>query len=306
MAVIVFRCSGCNRLLQLRENQRGVTTVGLCSITEGCRGELIQTDRLEDVDTPLLAENIPGVANRRERNVLYNHTQAIESSVWIVNHNLGTNPVVQVAVNRPDAAGPIEIEPDLIEIIDKNTTRITFGRNESGIAQCISRSSSSSATTTEVAEPSTFQLTSNGFMTIAFPDPGGPIPQADVRYIDSNGNETSVLYTPIIPPDNASPWADAVTVVLNGVEFLVATLDMTNTSASVGEGEVFYFDSGPFDMFILLSASPYQSADKVKRKVVFPEGIGAAEAVSSFGFSQGEHFAVDTLLEDVYPPVFVV
>ena len=59
-------------------------------------------------------------------------------------------------------------------------------------------------------------------------------------------------------------------------------------------------------MFLPLTLSPFFNADKVKRLVIFPEGIGAVEAITSFAFANNELFAVDTIIEEVYPPVFVV
>lgn len=276
----------------------------------------MQTDRLEGVSTPLLAENIPDVANRQERNVLYNHTQAIESNIWVVQHNLGTNPVVQVAVNRPDQDEPVEIEPQLVEIIDKNTTRITFDRNESGIAQFISRSSSSSVVTDAVvAEPTQFQLTSNGYMTVATPIGTLLTPASQIRliYVDSAGGLTAIAYGVEYPPNNDSPWSDAETIVLNGREYQVGTLDMTGVSLAIAENETFYFDGSLYgdaadeDIVLLLSLSPYQNPDRIQRRVIFsPQDVTPEQSISTFAFVGGEHFAVDTLIEDVYPPVFVV
>ncbi len=304
-AVVLFRCSGCNRLIHLRENEKGVTTVGLCTLTEGCTGALVQTDRVQTTATPPIADNIPDVVNRVERNVLFNHSQGIVSNIWTVTHNLGTNPVVQVAVDRPGQTERVEIEPQLIEIVDKNTTRITFDRNESGIAQFLSRSSSSSASaTTAVAEPTRFQLTASGIMTIAT-----TLLETNVgiTYIDDVGNTTSQIYPITYPPTTESPWSDSVTVVLNGIEYNVGTID---TNGFGIDPSSFFFDglgtAQPENMFLPLAQAPFNNIDKIKRKVVFVEGIGAAEAVNSFAVANGQHFVVDTIIEEVYPPVFVV
>lgn len=308
MAVIIFRCSGCNRLIQLRENQRGVTTVGLCTVTEGCQGELLQTDRIEDATTPLIAENIPDVVNRQERNVLFNHVQSILSNVWTVTHNLGTNPVVQVAVDRPGQEERVEIEPQLIEIVDANTTRITFDRNESGLAQFISRSSvTPGAAATTTAEVTRTQLTTTaGTLTVATLAQAADV---EIIYVDDQGNTTPIIY-PITyaPPVLDSPWSNTTTVVVNGVEYDVGSID--TSSMVFPDPSSFYFGTNgvaqPSDMFILLALAPFSDVDKIKRKVVFPEGIGAAEAANSFNVLSGQHFVVDTVIEDVYPPVFVV
>lgn len=304
MAVIIFRCSGCNRLLHLRENQRGVTTVGLCTLTQGCSGRLSQVSRLQDANTPPLAAKIPDVANRARRNVLFNHTQGIASQVWTVTHNLGTNPVVQIAADRSDQVERVEIEPELVEIIDKNTTRITFNRPESGIAQFISRSASSADVTTVVqAQPEQLQLSASGIITVATLTMAANI---GIRYV-VGGVETPVSYPVTYPPTSVSPWSDAITVVVKGQEYFVGSID--TSGLVIDEGASFFFDDAIYpvaNLFLPLSLPPFNIVDKVQRRVIFPEGIGAAESINSFVFSEFEHFAVDTIIEDVYPPVFVV
>lgn len=309
MAVIVYRCSGCNRLLQLRENQRGVTTVGLCTMTEGCRGELVQIDRLQDRTRPAIAERIPDVVNRQPRNVLFNYVQAIEAEIWTVTHNLNSNPVVQVAVDRPGQDERVEIQPQSVEIVDSNTTRITFERPESGVAQFIARASGKSQPTASAsAQPTFFQLTANGIMTIAMRTDETSI---EFVYIDNAGSPTPIIYNTELaaPPVIGSPWSNGTTIVVNGVEYILKSIDLTNIGGSVNEGEAFYINESYVDAtetLILLAQAPYLNADKIKRQLVRPAGIGAAEAISSFVYSQGEHFVVEGLIEEVYPPVFVL
>ena len=95
--------------------------------------------------------------------------------------------------------------------------------------------------------------------------------------------------------------------MVNGVEYFVGSVD---TSGGGIDPSSFYFDglgaAQPEDMFVCLALSPFANIDKLKRKVIYPEGIGAAEAVNSFALANGEHFAVDTIIEEVYPPVFVL
>ncbi len=310
MAVIVFRCSGCNRLIQLRENERGVTTVGVCTITEGCSGELIQTDRIVSTSTPLLAERIPDITNRTPRNVLFNHTQGIVSTVWIVEHNLATNPVVQVAVDRPGQEDRIEIEPLLAEIIDENNTRITFDRPESGIAQFIARSSAvPQEVTTAVAEPTPFQLSNGGALTLATLDLDENPINVEIIFISGEGELIPQLYSAENIPTTVSPWNDADTVVVKGKEYQIRTIDVSTLPLGISEGASFFFNDSVYptaDMFLPLALSPYNNADKIKRQLIFPEGIGPDEALTSFAIAGGELLAVDTIIEEVYPPVFIV
>lgn len=306
MAVIVFRCSGCNRLIQLRENQRGVTSIGVCTATEGCSGTLTQVDRLQDRDVPAITNRIPGIANRQPRNVLYNHVQSIVSTTWTVTHNLNSNPVVQVAIDRPDGTRP-EVTPESVEIVDSNTTRITFNRPESGVAQFLARTTNNEQQrVTAITGPELFQLSNDNFLTIATTDLTPSTINVDITFVEE-GVEVPVVYSAEVPPDDESPWNDVDTVVIRGVEYRVRTIDLGDLAASPGidEGSSFYFPS-PNGIVLLLALSPYANVDRINRRVIFPTGIGLNEAAQSFAVTGNQLYAVETVIEEVYPPVFVV
>lgn len=59
------------------------------------------------------------------------HTQASAAAEWIVNHNFGARPLVQVF-----SAGGAEIEANIIHITD-NQVRIYFAAAQAGTARCI-------------------------------------------------------------------------------------------------------------------------------------------------------------------------
>jgi len=48
MAVIVFRCTDCDREIQIIEQAQGLETIGRCVVTNKCRGSLYRVDRKED------------------------------------------------------------------------------------------------------------------------------------------------------------------------------------------------------------------------------------------------------------------
>jgi hypothetical protein len=92
----------------------------------------------------------------------------------------------------------------------------------------------------------------------------------------------------------------------------VRTIDLGDLTTTPGaaEGASFYFastvDVDTNDMFLPLARSPFGNPDRVTRRVIFPDGIGAAESITSFVVSSGNLAAVETILDEVYPPVFVV
>jgi hypothetical protein len=128
-----------------------------------------------------------------------------------------------------------------------------------------------------------------------------------ITYIDDSGNTLSEVYPITYPPVTSSPWSDSVTIVLNGTEYYVGTIDTNGFGINPSS---FYFDglgaAQTEDTVLPLALSPFFNIDKIKRKVVFVDGIGSAEAINSFVVANGQHFVVDALIEEVYPPVFVV
>ena len=62
MAVIVFRCTDCDREIQIIEQPQGLETIGRCIVTNKCRGNLYRVDRKEDFavgEFPPDVENTP-------------------------------------------------------------------------------------------------------------------------------------------------------------------------------------------------------------------------------------------------------
>lgn len=311
MAVVVYQCSVCNRTVQLRENPRGVNTVGLCVITEGCRGRLSLIDRLEDATIPERIRRESGFTNRTRRNALFNFVQPIDSNVWTIRHNLNTNPVVQVAVNRPDLDQPLEIEPERIELIDANTIRVTFSRPETGIAQLLARSTGKPVQRpTQTASIDVYELSVQGTVTIGTFDQSVNPLTIGIVYVE-DGVETLKTYNSQFPANPLSPWNDTDTVVIRGKEYKVRTFNIGNPAEELGieDGASFYFSNDLYplrDTVVLLAQPPFDNADKIQRRVLFPEGIGAAESLQSLIYTSGELFAVDGIAEEVYPPVFIV
>jgi len=312
MALTNYQCTGCNRIIQLQENSRALDSTRYCSITPGCVGQLVQTTSTSSTKIPDIAKIIPAVTGRKTRNVLYNHNQPISSKTWTIVHNLDANPVVQVAVDRPNVDNPVEIEPLKVELIDSNTIRVVFDRLESGIAQLIARRSSPNPLAniaTVVAEPSDIQLTNNGVLTIATLSSASNV-NIGITYIDRNASK-SQLYTASNVPSGLSPWSDADTVVVRGREYTVRTLDIGDPTIAPGvsANSSFYFNDvyyNPKDMIILLAQSPFANADRINRFAIFPSATDVDTAINTYIFSNGELNAVETKQESVYPPVFIV
>lgn len=309
MATVKYQCSGCNRLIYLQKTASQLDSTTYCSVTPGCVGVLVETSTN---NIPAIADVIPAVLGRKTRNVLYNHEQPIPSATWTITHNLDANPVVQVAVDRPNITDPVEIEPELVELIDSNTVRVTFTRKESGIAQLIARRSSPNPyanIATAVAEPSDLQLTNNGILTIATLG-SAAYNNIGITYIDRSATK-SQLYRAYTTLNANSPWSDVDTVVVRGQEYTVRTFDIGDPTVSPGvsANSSFYFNDDyldPENMIILLAQSPFANADRITRSAIFPSATDVDTAINTYVFTGGELFAVETKQESVYPPVFIV
>ena len=173
MAVIKYRCTDCDREIELIERPQSLETIGRCIVTNKCRGNLYRTDRLEDYVVGRFPGDVTGLTNWIQRKVVYDHTQSIADSIWTVVHDLGVNPSVQVIVDREEVidgvvtATTIEIQPDTVTIIDENTLVLTFDRPESGIAQIVARSTRSTELIEEADPGITYlPVTVDGILTL--------------------------------------------------------------------------------------------------------------------------------------------
>ena len=135
MSIVVYKCPVCDRTIDIVQNPKGLDTVGRCVITDGCRGKLYQLDFKQDFTRGRFPDAVAGLTDWTQRKVLYDHTQAVSDSVWLIQHDLGVFPSVQVYVNIPSGNDIVltEVEPLSINIIDENNLSVTLDRNQSGV-----------------------------------------------------------------------------------------------------------------------------------------------------------------------------
>ena len=175
MAVVGYQCSVCKRTINLIQNKVGLDWIGNCNITLGCRGQLIQQELYLDYTRGSLPDNVVGLKNWTQRQILYNFTQTVDRQNWVITHNLGTLPSVQIYVNVPLSADPtnmVEILPTEIIYNSDDQLTLILPRAYTGIAQLIARASNPDIlnprprpAVTSVAP--TIQLTNAGLLSIA-------------------------------------------------------------------------------------------------------------------------------------------
>jgi len=323
MAVVVYQCPVCNRTIDIVRNEAGLETVGRCVITDGCRGQLYQLELKDNFTRGRYPDAVAGLTDWSQRKILYDHTQTISEDTWLVTHNLGVNPSVQVFANTAESGGETilaEIEPDSITIVDENNIIINLSRAESGTAQCVGRSSKPIIDNVRVEEQSTsiqpFQLSGNSEISIATLDDTTSISLV-LTFTTPDASEFDLTYTVDDSPSILSPWSDINNIFFHGKKYTIRSFSGINnvsiTDGSVTDSSSFYVKTidvgnGPRGLFaeeviFLLADSPYGEADK--RFDVFndPTVIGASDATFSYYYEDGEFFVYDNLIETVYPPI---
>lgn len=247
MAVITYQCSTCKRQIDLVQNQEGLEWVGHCNITLGCRGTLYQVDVKPDFTRGTPTPNVVGLKNWVQRKVLFNFTQAVARSEWVIEHDLGTAPAVVVFINQPtqeDPTAQVEILPEEILYDNENKLTLVFPTSYSGIAQCIARSSNPDLLAPRPVPPvstkaPTIQLSNQGVLTIATKilSVGNPTNMSvTLAYrLGSNDVSTNITYTASNTPANLSPWEDTNTVIIKGKSYTVRTFNIQTAQTISGQ-----------------------------------------------------------------------
>ena len=336
MSVIVYKCDTCNRTIDLPQNKEGLEVIQRCIITDQCRGKLYIEAVKQDNIRGQFPSSVLGLDDWIQRKVLYNHTQTIAQTVWQIKHNLGVFPSIQVYVDRPisttttstetipcssrvssdELTELVEVDPSDItfDIINENEVDIIFPTTESGIAQCIARSSAPSVIETPVTETASFQLTSSSELTIATnADVYSGSINVTLTFITPDDNEVDIIYTVSDTPSLIySPWSDTNELFIRNKTYTTRSFNFISgqtefTDGTIPEGSYFYIkeiDSAainPEDVLVLLANSPYETYDKIVDQLIDPTQIGSADAPTSFYYNDVQLFAYETLLEGVYP-----
>lgn len=331
MAVIVYRCRVCNREIELQEQPRGLEVINRCIITNDCRGSLYKVDRKENFAVGEYPDRVTGLTNYIQRKVLYTHTQPIDDQTWLITHNLGTNPSVQVFADRSEQIGDqvidtsVEIEPQRIEIVDQNTIRVFFDRPESGQAQLLARTT---APTRLVSQPvpdqseDYLQVSTNGVLTVAIKidglTGGSPlVKDVTLKYVRNDQAQSlrtastiDVTYNALFPALSISPWNDVDIVIIEGVRYAVRTINYGNPVSDNGVlngTSVFFNQQNAEDIKVLLSTPPFENVDKDRRRLFRPSfNQGPEQVIDSFIFLNGNFFAHRNVVEDIFPPIYVI
>jgi hypothetical protein len=261
VAVVAYQCSVCKRTINLIQNKNGLDHIGNCNITLGCRGQLIQQEVYLDYVRGSLPPDVVGLQNWVQRQVLYNFTQTVSRQTWVITHNLGVLPSVQVYVNVPTTANANNMEEILPTEIVYNTDdqlTLTLPASYTGIAQLIARASNPDILNPRpqpapITTVPTIQLTNAGELTIASrvstvdiplglinPTTGLPVANAGLpltlTFTPSTGTPISVGYVASNITSELSPWSDTSRVLFMGKVYTVRTFNVQTSASTISNG----------------------------------------------------------------------
>lgn len=321
MSVVTYKCDTCNRQVEIPQNKKGLEVIQRCVITDGCRGKLHQTELKLNYIRGSLPDSVFGINDWTQRGVLYNHNQTIRSQVWTVTHNLGVFPSIQTYVERAvssesgDKIELIEIIPESIQTINVNELNVTFNKPESGIAQCIARSTRPTTQQTQTVTTTSTQISTGGELSIATLDNSLTI-DVYLRFVSPTGTETTIVYTVDDEPSVLSPWVSVNKVIVKGKTYTVRSFNFLYllgnirnefTDGTIPNGSAFSItglNSNSQELLILLSAEPHTQFDKIKNQYLDPTTITLAQASTSLIYTEAELYASATLIKTIYPYIY--
>ena len=321
----VYKCSVCTRSTRVPTNKYGLDVVQRCIITHECQGKMQRVRIISEINnTPAVPPEVEGVQDWFQRAVLHTHTQPVQSTKWVVKHNLASQPRVHVHVNRVvDGVTVLTKVTPLSEVtIDLNTIELTFSTPESGQAQCVALASRNTvnppAVTTDTTA-STIQISSNaGEITIATLSDSPTITVSLTYLASSTTIPVTIEYVGVDGSASIdSPWVGAATVVINGRRYTVRSFNLINTPLApsffatgvVASGAAFYVSAinglavSPAQCLMLLATSPFAAVDRITNQYIDVSGVSST--APELYYSVGKAFASSTVVKSTYPHILV-
>ncbi|MGI0075824.1 MAG: hypothetical protein ACREAU_00265 [Nitrosopumilaceae archaeon] len=322
MAVVQYRCDTCKRFIELQQSSKSMEIINRCVITHGCRGRLYQTRVFQDFirGKPLVDEI--GIDNWLQRRILFDFIQRIESTSWIIVHDLGSIPSVQVLVDTPTLEEPnltTEIIPNNIIHVDEDNTILEFDRPRSGTAQLIARTSDPDLLNAGIqilnVATENVQLSSNGELSIATKIETigtNPTVALVLQYQTPLGGIFDIIYTADDQPALDSPWRDFNRVIISGKTYTVRSFDgivgeivrgliITGSTVKVTQidplGGNIFRSIVPGEVLFLLSKPPFSVFDKKLDQFIDT----FSTATSPLTYAEGGFFASPKSLRTIYP-----
>lgn len=328
MGVVVYQCDTCRREVDIVRNERGLDTVKRCVITNGCKGSLFQVAERNTSVYGRPLEDVEGLDNYRQRNVLYIHEQLLSSTNWIINHNLNTNPTVVVYIDFVEPSGRRTyrmLDPDdyVVTFSDGDNISIEFATGTTGLAHIIARSSNPRKVDIQSVVRSWYQVTANSILTVGIKyDKDPALMDADtvtdrtLYFISPSTSEVISTNVPFTSHKSKgeialfnTPWQDANVIFVNGSLYKVKSARVNDilNSLNIEDGSPFYFDD-PTNMIILTSVPPYSSlnVDASLKKAFDPSTLGTTSLSANSRVTDSQLTIDETQSMEYHPPIKII
>lgn len=328
--IVVYKCTVCDREVQLQRKPESIETVGHCIITANCRGRLY-IERVIQTTEPFLQRTagVVGLDNFFQRPKLFRFTQRFERQIWYISHNLGVIPSVSVYDTNSVLLSDSNFE---LTVIDSNTVTLDFGSLQAGTAELFTRELSiPNVSRGGVVQQRPVQISTNtnlGTITILTRKPrpvptvvfdvDGVTPLIDEQNqpIFSTEDDTTILKftapsgstqlntVDVMSNSAASPWAGNREVIIRNQTFYIGFIDIFSNGFNqslISTGTTISIVSSDQDIsHILIASSPFERVDIIKNQIISLNSIN-----SSLFFDNSEIFCDNDSITRIYPSLIL-
>ena len=330
MAIIIYECDTCNRKVEKQQNEQGLEVFGRCIITNGCKGSLHKFGEKPLHVIPNIPPKEDGLDDWIQRKVLYNHEQLIKTREWRIVHNMGLEPSVQVHIERiqNDKTTILEeVVPLTTTFVDGNTIVITFDENQSGVVQCIGRSSSGGQVTQYIdevppvakTEEVLTQITTDGVLVIGISHTILIEVCVNVNFIQITDPDRTIQQFPILFKSNTnvegvtSPWFNNSQVLVNGTLYNLYTANIEPEGLNNQPHSVYIeiLTDGVADAELtagtiaMITDAPYSDVDRNFEKYAVLKDSSFNNASGMLVYEKGVLSGYESIIGSSFPPIRV-
>jgi hypothetical protein len=210
-----------------------------------------------------------------KRPLIYDHKQLAARKVWNFDHNLGTQPILNVyAEDLEGNLQQLDSSQYTVTLLSDSKAIIAFGTALTGTVQCLVRQSANKvvySTTEATAAPVKTRLLYNQTIVLA-----SKVANISTLTLVVNSSPQKVVTLSTDPSALAkTPWVDIQYVTINNERYKLFSIDASSLSAGESTTASFWFSlvSGAVpvrgETYVLLAKEPYaHSVDKLLSSVV--------------------------------------
>lgn len=296
-----YVCNTCRRSIAIPNNTQGVSTLRRCIITQNCKGTL--SKQLSN-NTNVIPVSVPGMQDWEQRNALFTYNQTISKSTWILTHNMGLVPILQVYIdivmNGKKALVPTTSYT--VTILSPYQLQLTFSHQHTGVVQCVSSNAIPVNPIDIVAPSSSFAssviISNNGILTVGILDNIQP-QSTHITYSTATGTQT-IQYKYLPDPNIESPWHDFYNILVNNKIYNIYTINLNGLNIQPGS-TLSFFDINDVvlngsQLVILMASAPFTNNDKIVSSAIFVQSN-----MQQLIYNNQMIYGVNSYIQTVFP-----